>query len=88
MGVIKKVFIVIATFLVSSVSSLECVSMNNQECRTRTKIINTNNNEPMFYPFSIKVNKTDGNFNNINNPYAKLCITDVIKNINVKVQDT
>ena len=39
----------------SNVNSLECVSMNNQECKTRTKIINTNNNEPVLYPISIKV---------------------------------
>ena len=40
----------------SNVNSLECVSMNNQECKTRAKI-NINNNEPVFDPFSIKVNK-------------------------------
>ena len=38
-------------------NSLECVSMNNQECKTRAKIIDINNNEPIFYPFSIGVNK-------------------------------
>ena len=59
--------------------------MNNQECRTRTKIINTNNNEPAFYLFSIKINKCSGSYNNINDPYAKLCVPDVVKNINVKV---
>ena len=41
-------------FNTSNVNSLECISMNNQECRTRTKIININNNETVFYPFSIK----------------------------------
>ena len=59
--------------------------MNNPECKTRTKIINTNNNEPVFYPFSIKVNKCSGRCNNINDPYAKLCFPDVVKNTNVKV---
>ena len=39
------------------VNSLECVSMKNQECKTAAKIPDINNNEPMFYPFSIKVNK-------------------------------
>ena len=39
----------------------------------------------MFYPYSIKVNKCGGNCNNINNLYAKLCIPDVVKSINVKV---
>ena len=59
--------------------------MNNQECKTKTKIININNNEPVFYPFSIKVNKCSGSCNNINDPCATLCVPDVVKNINVKV---
>ena len=28
--------------------------MNNQACKVRPEIINVNNNEPVFYPFSIK----------------------------------
>ena len=36
-------------FNLSSVNSLECVSMNNQECKIRTEIINLNTYEPMFY---------------------------------------
>ena len=69
----------------SNVNSFECVSMKNQECKTRTKIIDINNNEPVFYPFSIKVSKCGGSSNGINDPYAKLCVSDTIKNINVKV---
>ena len=48
---IKKAFAVITTFFsLSYINSLECVSMNNQECKARTKIIDVNNNEPVFYP--------------------------------------
>ena len=55
---IKKVFFTAMTsFNLSNVNSLECVSMNNQECKTRTKTIYINNNEPVFHAFSIKVNK-------------------------------
>ena len=54
----KQAFVVITTFLnLSYVNSLEYVSMNNQECKARPKIINVNNNEPVFYPCTIKVNK-------------------------------
>ena len=87
-GSIKKVFVVAMTFFEfnpSEVSSLECVSMNNQVCRTRIKIININNNEPVFYPFSIKVNKCSGSCNNINDPFAIFCVPDAVKNIHVKV---
>ena len=59
--------------------------MINQECKARPKIINVNSNEPVFYPYSIKVNKCSGSCSNINDPYAKLLVPDIIKNINVKV---
>ena len=36
--------------------------MKNQECKVRPEIININSNNPMFYPFSIKVNKCNGNW--------------------------
>ena len=54
--------------------------MKNQECKTRHQVINVNSNNPIFYPFSIKINKCSGNCNNINNPYVKTCVPDIIKN--------
>ena len=39
-----------------SCNTLTCISMNNRECKIRSEIINTNNDEPSFYPYSIKVN--------------------------------
>ena len=74
-----------AFFNPSNLNSLECVSMNNQECKIRTEIINLNTNEPMFYPYSIKINRCKGSCKTINNPYAKICVPDQIKNKNVKV---
>ena len=59
--------------------------MNNQECKIRSEIIDINSNEPLFYPYSIEVNKCSGNCNNINDPYAKLSVPDVVKNMIVKV---
>ena len=44
-----------------------CASMKNQECKTRRKKKNINNNEPSFCPYSIKVNKSSGSCNNIFN---------------------
>ena len=87
-GLIKKTFIsamILFNFNLSNVNSLECVSMNNQECKIRTGIINVNINEPMFYPYSIKINKCKGSCNTINNPYAKICVPDTIKDININV---
>ena len=70
---------------VFNVNSLECVSMNNQECKIRPEILNINTNEPLFYPYRIKINRCKGSCNTINDLYAKLCVPDIIKNINFKV---
>ena len=69
----------------SIVNPLECISMKNQECKVRPEIVNINNNNLIFDSFSIKTNKCSGNCNNINDPYAKICIPDIVKNLNVKV---
>ena len=58
--------------------------MNNQECRVRPQIVNANSVEPVFFPFSIKTNKCSGSYTNISDPYGKLCVSDVVKNLNVR----
>ena len=87
-GFIKEVSVVAIKFFnynVLNVNSLKCVSMNNQECRARSEIINNNSNEAIFYPFSILVNKCSGSCNNINDLYSKLCVPDIVKSTNIKV---
>ena len=59
--------------------------MKNQECKTRPQVVNFNSNNPIFYSFSIKTSKYSGNCNNINYPYAKICVPDIIEKLNVKV---
>ena len=83
---VKKVFVLGLIFLSSSImSALNCVSMNNQKCKVRPKIVDINSNSPKFYPFSIKVNKCRVNCNNITDPYAKICVPDTVKDLNVRV---
>ena len=55
--------------------------MNNQECKVRPEVVNVKSNELLFYPFSIKTSKYSGSCNNINDPYSKLCVPDVVKNL-------
>ena len=69
----------------TGVNSLSYISVNNKECKTRPQIVNVNGHEPVFFPFSIKTSKCSGICNNINHPYAKVCVPDVVKNLNVKV---
>ena len=70
--------------LLSSINSLKCASMKDQECKVSAVVIN---NECMHYPYSIKVNRCNGNCNNISNPYSKVCVPNVIKTIAAKVFD-
>ena len=84
---IKKCFFIGSLFSSNLVSttSLSCISMSNQACKARPEIININSNNPVFYPFSIKTSKCSGSCNNINDPYAKICVPDIVKDLNVKV---
>ena len=89
MDLLKKRFFVGLTNL-SSVNPLNAIrlssiSMTNQECKVRLQIVNVNSDEPVFYPFSIKTSKWNGSCNNIDDPYAKMCVPDAAKNLNVKV---
>ena len=78
---VKKAFFAELTILSGfmSVNSLSCISMTNQECRVRQQIVYVNSNEPVFFPFSIKISKCGGSCNNINDPYAEMCVPDVVK---------
>ena len=58
--------------------------MSNQKCKVRPQIVERNSNDPIFYPFSIKVNKFSSTCNNISDPYPKICVQDVVKNLNAK----
>ena len=87
-GFVKRIFVLAMMHFscnLSSLNPLEYVSMNNQECKVRPEMVNIKSDEPVFYPFSIKAIKWNGSCNNINNLYAKLCVPDVVKNLNVKV---
>ena len=64
---------------------LKCASMTNQECKVRPEIVNVNSDEPVFYPFGIKTSKCSGSCNNITDPYAKTCVPDFVKILNIKV---
>ena len=41
----------------------------------------------MAYPYKIKINRCVGSCNDKNNSYSKVCISNIVKNISVKVFD-
>ena len=56
LGFIKRCYFTGLSFLsaLTSVNLLSCISMNNQEYKVIPQIVNDNNKEPVFFPFSIK----------------------------------
>ena len=68
-----------------SCNALKSVSMNNEECKVRPEKTNINSNETSFYPYSVKISKYCSICNNTNDQYAKLCVPQLVKNMNVKV---
>ena len=62
---VKKVFfegLIILSSLTNG-NSLSCISMNNQECKTRPQVVNVNGDEPVFFPFSIETSKCSASCN-------------------------
>ena len=86
-GFIKNCYFTGLIFLstLTGINSLSCISMNNQVCKVRPQIVNVNSEKPVFFPLSIKISICSGSCSNINDPYAKLCVPDIVKNLNNKV---
>ena len=66
----------------ASKGPIKCVSLNNLSCKVDQNI---NSDETLFYPFAVRVNKCGGGCNTIDDPYARVCVTNKLKNMNVKI---
>ena len=77
----------ISLFSILKVNALECVSVVNQKCMPRPKILHVNEGigEALFYPYNLLVNKGNGSCNTLDNPMSKICVPKIIKNVNMKV---
>ena len=77
----------ISLFSIIKTRALEFVSVVNQKCMPRPKILDINEGvgEALFYPYNVLVNKCSGSCNTFNNPMAKLCVPNVFKRVNMQV---
>ena len=71
----------------TSINLLSCILINNEECKVRPQIVDTDGDDSAFFPFSIKISKCSGSCDNINNQCTKLCVPDVVNNLNFKVSN-
>ena len=77
----------ISLFSIIKKKALECMSVINRECMPRSKIrdVNEGVGEALFYPYNVQVNKCSGSCNTLDDPIEKLCVSNVIKGLNIKV---
>ena len=74
--------LLINLFSILKVNTLEILSVINQKCTPRPKILDV---EALFYPYNVLVNKCNGSCDTLDNPMAKLCVPNIIKRVNMKV---
>ena len=77
----------ISLFSIIKTRALERVSVVNQKYMPRPKILDVNEGvgEALFYRYNALVNKCSGSCDTLDNPMAKLCVSNVIKRVNMQV---
>ena len=83
----KIINLLISLFSIIKTKALECVSVINQKCMPRPKILDVNEGigEALFYLYNVLVNRCSGSCNTLDNPMSKICVPNVIKGINMQV---
>ena len=83
----RVINLAISFFSIIKTKALECLSVINQEHKPRPKILDVNEGicEALFYPYNVQVNKCSGSCNTLDNPMPRLCVSNIIKNVNMKV---
>ena len=66
----KIISLLISLFSIIKTKALECVSVINQKCMPRPKILDVNEGigEALFDPCNVLVNKCSGSSNTLDNP--------------------
>ena len=77
----------ISLFSILKVNTLEYLSVINQKCMPRPKILDVNERvgEALFYPYNVLVNKCSGSCKTLDDPMAKICVPNIIKNGKMRV---
>ena len=83
----KIINLLINLFSIIKTKALECVSVVNQKCMPRPKILDVNEGigEALFFPYKVLVNKCSGSCNTLDNPMSKICVPKIVKNVNMQV---
>ena len=86
-GIIKKIFIVLIANIVNASNHAKCVSLSNQKCKIQPAIINLHPNECRqefrHYPFAVKLDRSIGSCNTLNDLSNKVCIPNKTEDLNL-----
>ena len=83
----RVINLLINLFSIIKTKALEYVSVVNQKCMPRPKILDVNEGvgEALFYLYNVLVNKCSGSCNMLDDPMAKMCVPNIVKRVNMKV---
>ena len=83
----KIISLLISLFSIIKTKALGCVSIVNQKCMPRPKILDVNGGigEALFYPYNVLVNECSGSCNTLHNRMSKICVPKIVKNVNMQV---
>ena len=86
----RVINLLISLFSIIKTKALQCVSIVNQKCTAKPKILDVNEGvgEALFYPYNVLVNKCSGSCNTLDDPTAKLCVPNIVKRVNMKVYNS
>ena len=73
------------SFVSYSKGTMECLTLNNRSCEARSTLIKIISDKTFFHIFTVSVNKCGRSCNTANDPYARVCVLNKVKNMNVKV---
>ena len=66
---------------------MQCVFIKNWPFQARSIFADMDSSETLFYSFIVSINKCGGNCNTIDAPYARVCISNDLKNMNLKISN-
>ena len=86
---IKKMFIALLNNIVNASKHTKYVSLSNQKCEIQPTLINLHpheyNQEFYYYPFPVKLDKSFGSCNTLNDLSSKVCITNKAEVFNLSI---
>ena len=63
---------------------IKCVTLKNQPCQDKPALVNINSIQPLFYPFTVSVNKCGGSCNTIVALHARVYVPNKLKYMSAK----